>query len=58
MPAITAFCNNSKLARPLSNRIDVVGGKVAGQEARADQLVERIVTADVFAQAEQFARAA
>ncbi len=41
MPAITAFCSSSKLARPLRNRIVSVGGNVPAQEARSRSACRR-----------------
>ena len=50
MPAMSAFCTSSKLARLLTNSRLVAERRVAREHFGADQFVDRVVTADVFAQ--------
>ena len=49
MPAITAFCVNSNDARPLTSSTDDASGIRAALESPADDLVDGVVSADVFA---------
>ncbi len=55
MPAITAFCTSSKLARPDTCSTDAAQRQPVVQHRPADDLVDGVVPADVFAQHEQFA---
>ena len=55
MPAIAAFCTISKLALPDTSSTRAGERQIACQEPLADDLVDRVVPADVLAQREQLA---
>ena len=48
MPARTAFCTNSKLARPLTKRIWSADWKGSSKPLGADNFVYRIVPPDIL----------
>ena len=52
-PATAAFCTSSNDSRPLTQRIEVAQRQPARLERPADDLVERVVPADVLTHAEQ-----
>ena len=53
MPAVAAFWMISKLARPETRSTLLGERQVAGEQLGADQLVERVVPADVLTQVDQ-----
>ena len=55
IPATAAFWTISKLTRPRDHQDPVVERHRAGEDLRADQLVERVVAADVLAHREELA---
>ena len=57
-PATAAFWTSSNESRPLTQRIDVGERQPPVAERPADDLVERVVAADVLAQAERARRPA
>ena len=57
-PATAAFWTISKLTRPADHEDPVVERQGAGHDLRADQLVERVVAADVLADRDELARPA
>ncbi len=56
MPAMTAFCTSSKLARPDTCSTAAAQRKPVVHDRPADDLVDGVVAADVFADDEQLAR--
>ncbi len=55
MPAIAAFCTISKLTRPETISTSSASGSAPFEQRVADELVDRVVTTDVFAQRDELA---